>query len=92
VITWDAEPTRSNHMYRCAYCSSITTAKHKTVGRRIRGSRGNVQSVIAYECGECGNTTCFDGNRQIPAVTLYPNCYPLEQYSDRARTAVVGVP
>lgn len=77
MISWDEEATRSNHMYRCAYCNSITTAKQKTVGRRAHGSLANVQHVFAYQCRECGNTTCFVGGRQIPLLPLYPHCHPL---------------
>lgn len=90
MIRWESESTRSNHMYRCAYCSSITTARHRTVGRRVRGSLVKVQDVVAYECRECGGTTCFDGGRQIPAVNRYPNCRPLEQHTSRATSRLAA--
>jgi len=80
MIIWDPVTKPSIHMYRCAYCRVITTTNQRSVGRRIRGSLLKVQSVTAYQCGDCGNTTCFDGDRQIPAPSLYPECHPLPRY------------
>ncbi|HEV7766540.1 MAG TPA: hypothetical protein VGQ76_16180 [Thermoanaerobaculia bacterium] len=88
MISWNPEATRSNHMYRCAYCNSITTATQKTVGRRVHESLANAQLVIAYDCGECGSTTCFAGSRQIPSVPLYPYCHPLLAQDANARIPV----
>lgn len=90
MIVWEPVNKASIHMYRCAYCRTITKASHRSVGRRVDGTQRKVQYVSAYQCGDCGNTTCFDGDRQIPAAVLYPHCHPLPQLELAAMSDRVG--
>jgi hypothetical protein len=66
MLQWISQPSRHRRMYRCAHCGQVTTAV--SCGSAYDSERGDrLPRVHAFTCGRCGNQTCFDGERQIPA-------------------------